>query len=256
MSRRFALLLALIASMAIAACSSTPVAPALTDPKEILTKGAEATLNTKSFHFQATVTGTFNADLMGAGQASEFKLDGTTLEGDVDVANKKVKASFSVPALLGLNGELIQIGNTSYVKTSLTGTGYQKQVTDEVPVDEVTDPAKAIEELRKALEQPGVAPTKAADAKCGDKDCYQIEWDFDAEELAALASAAPVAGEDLGDATFKLTIGVEKDTLRYSTFTMSATEAEMGTVSLSLNLSGWDEAVSIEEPPADQVTGG
>jgi hypothetical protein len=253
MPRRPSLLLAIVASLTIAACQAAPAAPALTDPKEILTKSAEATLKAKSFHFDVAVTGTFNADLMGTGSTSEFKLDGTTAAGDVDIAGKNLKASFSAPAILGLTGEVIQVGQTSYFKSSLTGPQYQKTESEEVPA-EVTDPAKAMEGLRSFLETPGLSPTKVADAKCGDnKDCYQVEFDLTGEELAALSSAAPDAGAELENGTFKLTLGVEKDTLRMSQMRMAVTMAEQGTVNVTMNMTKWDEAVTIAEPPADQV---
>ncbi len=252
MPRRPWLFVALVASLTIAACSPTPVAPALTDPKEILTKAVEATLKAKSVHFQATVTGSFNADLMGTGQASDFELDGTTAEGDVDIAGKKLRATFSAPAFLGLSGEVIQVGTTSYFKTSLTGAQYQKQVADQVSVDEVTDPAKVAEGVRKALATRGISPTKVADSSCGDnKDCYNVEFDMSAEELAALASAPPDA--ELAGSSFRLTIGVEKDSLRISRLAFSADMPEQGSIDVTFDTTKWDEAVGIEEPPADQA---
>jgi hypothetical protein len=254
MPRRPSLLLAVVATLTIAACQAAPAAPALTDPKEILTKSAEATLKAKSFHFDVAVTGTFNADLMGSGSTSEFKLDGTTAAGDVDITGKNLKASFSAPAILGLTGEVIQVGQTSYFKSSLTGPQYQKTDSEDVPVDEVTDPAKAMEGLRSFLETPGLSPTKVADAKCGDnKDCYQVEFDLTGEELAALSSAAPDAGAELANGTFKLTVGVEKDTLRMSQMRMAVSMAEQGSVNVTMNMTKWDESVSIAAPPADQV---
>lgn len=97
MPRRAALLGALIASFAIAACSSTPAAPALTDPKEILTKSVEALAKAKSFHITATVSGTFNGELVQPGMPAEIKLDGTTLEGDFDITNKNAQGDLQGP---------------------------------------------------------------------------------------------------------------------------------------------------------------
>lgn len=257
MPRRLALTAAFIMSIAIAACQGAAAVPALTDPTEILAKSVEALAKAKSVHFDVAVTGTFNADVMGTGTESEFKLDGTTANGDLDVAGKKFRAAFSVPALLGLSGELIQIGQTSYVKSSLTGTKYQKSTSTDVPVDEVTDPAKGVAELRKVLEMPGISPTKVADAKCGDnKDCYQVEIDLTGEELAALASDAPDVPTDLSEGSLKVTFGVEKDTLRMSKIVVAVSAGAQGSVDLTVNMTKWDEAVTISEPPADQVEEG
>ncbi len=253
MSRRLALLFALITSFVIA-CSGAPAAPPLTDPNEILVKSAEALAKAKSVHFAASLNGTFSGDLMGTGQDTEFKLDGTTAEGDVDIANKKVRVTFSVPALLGLNGEVIQIGQNTFMKTSLTGANYQKQTSAEIPVDEVADPAKAAEAVREALQTPGLTPTLAAEARCGDKDRYQVEIDLTSEEIAALASAAPDTGTDLSEATMKITFSVEKDTLRLAKVVVSVSAGAAGSVDLTIAMTKWDEAVTINEPPADQVT--
>ena len=255
MPRRLALLLALIAAVAIGACQGAPAAPALTDPNEILTKSVEAMTKAKSAHFAATVTGTFKADLMGSGTESDISLTGTTLEGDLDIANKKVRATFAVPALLGLNGEVIQIGQTTFTKTSLTGTKYQKQTSSDLPVEEVTDPTEAVANLRKVLEQPGVAPVKVEDTTCGDnKSCYQVRIELTADELAALASEPPtVGGADLENANVTMTFGVEKDSLRMSRLVVNVTMGAQGSADLTLNLTKWDEAVTINEPPADQV---
>ena len=257
MSRRLSLLLALVASLALGACSSAPAVPPITDPNEILIKSIETLAKTKSVHFAASLTGTFNGDIMGSGQSSEFKLDGTTAEGDLDIAGKKFRLSFSVPSFLGLNGELIQVGQNTYVKTSLTGAKYSKETSAELPVDEVTDPAKAGEGMREFLEMPGIDATKVADAKCGDnKDCYQIEIDLTSEELGALASEAPVPGADLSEGALKMTFGVEKDTLRMSKLVVSIDAADQGSADLTINMTKWDESVSVNEPPADQVTEG
>ena len=258
MSRRLALLAALITSLVLGACSGANAVPPITDPNEILVRSVETLAKAKSVHFAATLTGTFTGDLMGSGQSSEFKLDGTTAEGDLDIAGKKFRASFSVPSFLGLSGELIQVGQSSFIKTSLTGAKYMKETSAELPVDEVTDPAKVGEGVRKFLELPGIEPTKTADGKCGDnKDCYQVEISMDSEDLAALASEAP-AGDmgDLEDASMKLTFGVEKDTLRMSKLVLSITAGAQGSADLTLNMTKWDESVSINEPPADQVTEG
>jgi len=204
-----------------------------------------------------TLTGSFNADLTGTENATEFKLDGTSAEGDLDVAGKRLRASFAVPALLGLNGELIQIGQTSYIKTSLTGATYKKQVSANVPIDTVADPAAGVAELRKLLEMPGMAPAKVADGRCGDnKDCYQVEIDLTGAELAAMASDAPDLGTDLSQGSFKMTFGVEKDTLRLSKIVIAVALDAEGSLDLTLNMTKWDESVTISEPPADQVTEG
>jgi ABC-type molybdate transport system substrate-binding protein len=52
-------LFALVAMLVVVlgACSSTPAAPALTDPKDILTKAATSLTDVKTFEFTGSFTG-------------------------------------------------------------------------------------------------------------------------------------------------------------------------------------------------------
>src|SRR5664279_4945565 len=114
MIRRLAACLAVVAIVA-GACGGTS-APALTDPKDILTQSVASLSTLKSAHVHLDVAGTFNADLQGTGTPTAIDLQGTTADMDIDLPNKKIHASFGVPALLGLSGDLIQIGSDQYIK--------------------------------------------------------------------------------------------------------------------------------------------
>ena len=107
MPRRLLLGLALAATV-LAACGGS-AGPVLTDPKEILTKAVEVAAATKTVHLQAELAGTFKMDLTGTGEGSALDLKGTSLSGDIDIANKKFKAALAVPALLGLTADFVVI---------------------------------------------------------------------------------------------------------------------------------------------------
>jgi len=67
----------------------------------------------------------------GAAITSDVKLDGTSITGDVDVANQAADLSFTVPpmAMLGnapLTGDLILKDSVLYYKVSLLGAKYTK----------------------------------------------------------------------------------------------------------------------------------
>ncbi len=89
----------------------------LTDPAEILTRGAQATANADSFHLSLAVEGSM-ADSNSGAPAS---LDGVTVEGDVDVAGKAAQVSFALPMLFGLTGEAIVVGEDVYLLTPMAG---------------------------------------------------------------------------------------------------------------------------------------
>ena len=242
----------------VAACGGgTPAAPALTDPVDILVQSVQTLNDVKSFHADVGVSGSVNVDAMGTGQAQAFALDNTTAQLDVDVENTNAKATFSAPSLLGASGELIQIGNTSYVKTSFTGPLYQKSESTEAgAVEGATDMSdEDIAQLREQLAKPEVAPTKGEDVACGDKQCYQVSIELTADEMQALGGDLPTdeVPAEITNGTFTVNFQVEKDTLRPAAIDITADLGAQGNVAINVDFSNWDEAVSIEAPPADQV---
>ena len=184
------LFLATAATVAFSACSSgTPAAPALTDPKEILTKSVLTLKDVKSMHLHADVSGVVKLDLTGTGKPADLDLKGTNADGDVDIVNKKVHLTLSAPALLNVTADIIVIGNDTYTKVSLLGPKYTKTTsTGSDASSAASDPQKIIDQINSFLNTPGVAPTKQADEKCGDKDCYHVSMNLTSEQLAGITS--------------------------------------------------------------------
>jgi hypothetical protein len=260
MFRHRSLRLALGASVlaVVAACGgATPAAPALTDPVDILVQSVETLNDVKSFHADVAVSGTVNVDMMGTGQATAFPLDNTTATLDVDVENKNAKATFTGgPALMNIGAEFIQIGDTSYTKTSLSGPQWQKSESESGAVDEATDMTEEdIASLREELSKPEVAPTKGEDVACGDKQCYQVTIELSSDELQSLGGELPTdqIPTDIGEANVTVTFQIEKDTLRPAAIDVTADLGSQGNVTINVDFSNWDEPVSIEAPPADEV---
>jgi hypothetical protein len=252
MFRRLAYLGA-AAAVAFAACTSgTPAAPPLTDPKDILTKSAQTLKDIKSMHLQADVTGAIKLDLSGSGSPASIDLKGTTASGDIDIANKKAHVTLSAPALLTVTADIIVIGNDTYTKVSLLGPQYTKSTSTDSgdPAAVAADPQKAIDEINKFLNTPGVAPTKLADEKCGDKDCYHVSMNLTSEQLGGvtdgLGSGAPTG-------TGKLDIWTQKDNLRPAKIGITAEAGDQGTVSVTLTLSNYDAPVTISAPADSDI---
>jgi len=253
MARRPLLALGLVAALALGACGGSS-APEISDPTEILTKALEATQDAKSVHFKADVAGSVALDLTGQGSGAPLELTGATVEGDVDLAGGNVQATFSAPTLFGLSGELIVIGQDSYLKISLFGDKYQKSTNGTGgPTDALADPQETIAELQTALDDLPTPPTKAPDEKCGDKDCYRVTVQLPTTDIGgalggALGSAAPdVSGSGTLD------VWVQKDDLRPAKLAITADAGDQGAVTVTIELTDWDAAVSISAPPADQV---
>jgi hypothetical protein len=237
------------ATVALAGCSAAPAAaPALTDPKDILTKSVLTLKDLKTLHFHADVNGSVKLDLTGSGTAGDLPLKGTTADGDIDIPNKKIHISFGAPALLNLAGDIIVIGDTTYMKvTPILGTKYTKTTSTSSgdPIASATDMQKTVDELNKFLNTPGVAPTKLPDEKCGDKDCYRVSMNLTSDQLGGvtggLSSGAP-------SGTGKVDIWVQKNDLRPAKISVDAAAGDMGTVNVTFTISNYDAAVTVNAP--------
>jgi len=257
MSRRLPVFLAAAAALTIlvAACNGGSSAPALTDPTAIVTAALKSTEAAKSVHLDLAVDGTASVALPGStGPGTPVNLTGTTASADVDFANKAAKATFSVPALLNLAGEVIAVDGKTYLKTTITGPLY----TESASAGSTVDPGNAsgmVDNLGDLLLKQGVTLVKGDDVACGSKQCYTVTADLTATQLGTTGGGAlgglPV---NLTGATLKLTVRVEKDLPNHLAGVTAVISMPGGTsVTAEVTASKWDEPVSISAPPADQV---
>ena len=265
-------LLSVLASCAIliAACSGGAAAPALTDPKIILTSSTASLQNLKSVHFKVAVAGSVNtADLSGASSDASpvpstsptmLDLSGTTIEGDIDVTDSSGQVAASVPALLALSANVVVVGGVAYVKTSLGDSKYAKvdlgALAGALPIPSLpaigsADPSAAAP-LLSAIDAELAklpAPTKLADETVNGQDCYHVQ------EVVP-SSDVPGAGDALNGASGTLTVDLwtQKSDLRPSRLVIGVDGATAGKITLTVDLTNYDAAVTIAAPPADQVS--
>jgi hypothetical protein len=252
------LLIAAIAatlSLVIAACGAgASQAPALTDPEEILTQSLLSLKDVKTVEVVGTLTGELEVAELGG----SLDLSSTTIAGAADVPNQKAKITIDAPSLMGTKLEAIVVDGFSYVKidgllagmAGLESGTYTKSAIPEASGEPVTNDAeidKQIEEFQKALDELPNPPTKEADVKCGDLDCYHIKIEASSEDMAEVA---PEAEQVSGDVTIDLL--VRKSDLRPAQLKVSVTTEEMGTVGITLDFK-YDGTVDVSAPPADQV---
>jgi hypothetical protein len=237
-----------------AACNSTPAAPALTDPDEILAQSLASLKDVKTLEMTGSFTGNLPAEGLG-----EIDLSSARLEAAADVEAGSAKVKFSMPTLLGTEVELIAVDGASYVKASgaaamLLGGSADKYVKSDIPESAdkpVNDPAaidKQIDEFRTQLAELPSEPTLQANEKCGDADCYHVNIAMTAEELARLSPEMSAAG----DGNFTLDIWSRTSDLRPAKLTIGGTSEETGTIGVTLEFR-YDGGVTIQAPPADQV---
>jgi hypothetical protein len=241
------------ASIAVSACGG-PAAPSLTDPKEIVTAALRTSEGAKSVHVEATLDGHVNADLSGTGASgANIPLTGTTASADVDIAAGNAHATFSA---LGLAGELIQIGDTSYYKTPLTGDQYQTQKAGDLLPVNPGDTKSLVDKVGDLLSKDGVNPVKGDDVACGSTQCYTVKLELSSDQLNALDGGEPMPSGlpiNLSAASVSLTIRVEKDSNRLAGIAATIAMGDQGSLSINVAFSKWDEPVSVSAPPADQT---
>lgn len=248
-----------------AACNSEPAASPLTDPTAILQAAATQTAGATAVHLDLAADGELEVDLTGTGTGAPLSLADTTASADFDLAGGDVRATFALPGILGLRGELIAVDGTAWVKTTMTGPLYREvPLGGAVPTDPAASPdtASMLQALTDFLEQPGMDPVKGEDVECGSTTCYTVRIELTPEELANLGgeggelpipSGLPIPMPDIGEFGIDLTVRVEKATTRLAGITAVATAAETGDLTAELTFSKWNEAVSITPPPADQI---
>jgi hypothetical protein len=251
--RRFAPILAAVA-VVLVACQSTP---AITDPADIISQGLQATANLKSLHVSLKLNGSFTAPEGGG----TFNLDSTSLEADIDIAAKKLRASLAVPAFLGLKADLIVIGQDVWYKTTMTGKKWSHQTNDlmgsPLPIPTASlDTQAMIAKIKEALATKGVVTKKLADVACGDRQCYQVSISVPSSlmnQAGAVASMDP--SSIFGDAVV-INLLFDREKLWLTEVSSSVDSAKVGTISATLSFSNFDEAVDFSPPPSPEVTEG
>ena len=239
------------ATLLLAACGG--VAPAITDPKEIVTTGLEATAELTSVHVVLSVDGTATIPDLGG----ELNLAGTELDGDIDLENERAHLEFSVPSMLGLTGEIIQLGEDSYMKTSLTGAMWSKSTADEGgPVSEAMDPQGQLDEVREFLDKDGVQVEKLDDTDCGERTCYAVRMTVPAEVLAESAEGSDVDPGELVGEDLVLNLLFDRQEGWLTEVSTELSPESVGELTLTLTLSDFNQPVEVEAPPADEVTEG
>ncbi len=266
------LVLAVVAFVA-AACSGTPAASPVSDPAEILTQSIASLKDVKTIQVHGDIAGKLSLAQMGGA----IDLAGTTVDVAVDVPNQAVHLNLSAPSFMGTTVDAIVVDSKAYLKLAGplagllgAGAGDKYLVTDVTPTADGASPAPsmdtaaAIDDLRAQIAKLP-APTKLADEKCGDVDCYHVQIHADGSALSGLgssilpgaassaapdASAAPVASAGTGDVT--VDVWTRKTDMRPAKVTLTATTPDSGDLTATFTFT-YDQGVTITAPPADQT---
>jgi hypothetical protein len=249
-----------VASLLLAACGSqTPAAPALTDPKDILTKTILSLKDVKTVEMTGSFSGNVTVPQMGA-----LDLSTTKLSASLDIPGRKAKFNLDAPAIVGTKVDALLIDQVAYLKisgllaTSL-GMTADKYTKTEIPTPSASPSASGptdaqiaelVTQLNAGFEKLPTPPTKGADEKCGDQDCYHVTLKITSDELKALNPS--VGNQVSGSGDLALDVWSRKNDVRPAKIAFAVTSPEIGTVTITLEFK-YDVPVSVDAPPADQI---
>jgi hypothetical protein len=246
------------------------------DPNSIITSAISGGAAIKSFHIKIEISGTIKKEILqseggsaGAAFTSDVKLDGTTLEGDVDVAGQGANLAFNVPplAMLGnvpLTGGLVLKDNVLYYKVSLLGPKYTKMdlsslsgLTAGLPVP---TPAAAatlsltdtLTQLKAQMDAAGIKATLVGVDQIGGKDANHINISFPLDKInAEIAASSPSPLVSIDSASVDL--WVYKDNFQLAKVELKGASAAIGNIDFVLTITNYDAPVTITAPAASDV---
>jgi len=236
----------------LAACGNSSPTPA--DPRVLVRQGVEATLTAGTFHLSVALDGTLKPGDTGAA----LSLDGTTVEADVDVAATATHATFGVPPLLGLSGEVIVIGADAYLQSSLTGPNWvHTRVAAGDTLGPLTNPAAALGTVEGLLDTGGVELVTRELTDCDGAPFRHVEMAIPAQQLSGLAalSGGLIPPGTLADGLV-LDLYLHESTGRLVEVSTRIDSATTGTLSLRAVIGSFGEAVQVSAPPAADVQEG
>jgi hypothetical protein len=266
--RRLLFSLAIIASV-LTACGSTPSAPALTDPKDILTHGARSLQGLRTAHLKLGVNGKINPGFVtGSTGGNQVDLTGTTLEGDLDLVAGAAHVAIAVPGFLGFEADVLATGAAVYVKTSFDRDGKYRKVdpsllqgvwpptaTTVVPSPDSSAIAAHVSQLLAELDKLP-APTRLADDRIGDQDCYHVQVKATGSDLSDVSGLGTLLKDRLEKASGTLTVDVwtRKSDYRPTRLILLIDAGTEGSLTLTVDLTNDDAPVTIAQPAADKIS--
>lgn len=238
-------------------------------PDEILARSLARLETGGTFHVEAKIGGSVRAGSLGSiaggipiGLLGDIKLDGATMTGDVDVANRAAHAVASFPSIFGMTAEVLLVDGYGYTKISLLGDKFTKSKAPASLSPAGAGPAAtlafgdAVDQVKSVLESSGTVATLIGRDTVDGLDAYHLGVTVPQDGLRRLlqdAGGAAATGLDVQITPFDYWVYV--DTLRPARLELKATSATIGSIDLDVTLTGYDLPVNIAPPPANKVNG-
>ena len=239
-------------------------------PDEILARSLAGLETAATFHVEAQIGGSVKAGWLGSlaggipiGLLGSLKLDGASMSGDVDVANRAARGQASLPSLFGMTAEAVLVDGYVYTKVSLLGDKFTKsQAPASVQLASAGPYATlnlrdAVSQVKSVLESSGTTTSLVGQGLVDGLDAYHLS--VTVPESGSNRLFHDVAGPAAAGITIQIgsfDYWVYQVTLRPARLTAHAVSADVGTIDLDLTLTRYGQPVQIAAPPAGQVNGG
>lgn len=247
------------------------------DPNSIFSKAISGANDVKSFHLELALGGTIKAAALqsyasgsGVPITSDVKLDGTSIKGDVDVANQAAHFALNVPGLemLGgqpITGDLILINNTLYYKVSMLGPKYTKQdlssLTSGLPIPSalptpgasaMTAVTDELAKLQQQMQAAGITAKMVGVEQIGGQDAYHINVALPLDKInAEIAASSPSPAFTVDSAS--IDVWIYKATNQLAKLELSGASGAFGSLDFTLTITNYNQPVTIAAPAAADV---
>jgi hypothetical protein len=254
---------ALVFSFAACSSSGTPAAPPISDPNEIITRSANGLVGVQTLHLEVNVTGSVNGSGLGSAGgmlgSGAIKLDGTTVTGDVDIQKRAVHITASVPALFGITADIIEVDGYQYMKTSIGGPKYSKSKTADTPLlgtaapGATLDISKTVNSVKSQLEAAGSTAKLVGTEKVDGRDAYHVSVSVPVSYINGQLGALGSTTEGISLDSASIEYWVYTDSLNPARAEVKAASAKAGSIAVTVNLTKYNQPVTITAPAAADI---
>ena len=234
-----------------------PPVPAnlVTDPKEMVARSLQATLDASAVHIDGTVTGTIPGSIVDRAEPS-ITLDGTQLAVDLRPKDAKTRAHV-VSGPLGVDLSTVTVWDGVWYRMAADDPWSRASLGDasaHAGVD--INPLTLVDRLRSWLATPGMDAT-THDVPCASASgrCHEVTFRAGSDAVAILGLMLPKdQASRLPPAAVDITLQTDAQTLRPAHLVADAKSAD-GTVDIHavLDAGHWDEDLVIDEPSSQDV---
>jgi hypothetical protein len=232
--------------------AGTPPPSEVTDPKEMLARSLQATIDATAVHLDGTVTGSIPGRLVDRPEVS-VSLDGTVLDGDIRPKDAKTRAHVSSPGL-AIAFDTVTVWGDAWYRTAADGPWTKASLggaSAEAGID--INPLTLVDRLRSYLATPGSTAT-ARDVACASASgrCHEVRLEAGSDPAGILVLLLPRdRAQLLPPVDTVVTLQTDVETLRPAHLVVDAASADGSVViHLVVDASRWDGNVVIEEPSA------